>query len=54
LLAGASFASVEQLKKHISDFIETYNEAAEPFVWTKSKVHQRRAKGHRLTCDCGY
>jgi transposase len=47
-LAGASFTSVEQLKQHISDFIETYNETAEPFVWTKSKVYQRRVKGRRL------
>ena len=48
-LADVSFTSVEQLKKHISDFIETYNETAEPFVWTKSKVYQRRVKGRRLS-----
>src|SRR5262245_27226066 len=48
-LAGASFSSVEQLKQHINAFIETYNETAEPFVWTKSKVYQRRVKGHRLS-----
>ena len=48
-LAGASFSSVEQLKQHIKAFIETYNETAEPFVWTKSKVHQRRVKGRRLS-----
>lgn len=48
-LAGASFSSVEQLKQHINDFIETYNETAEPFVWTKSKVYQRRVKGRRLS-----
>ena len=24
------------------------NEHAQPFVWTKSKVHQRRVKGRRL------
>jgi transposase len=47
-LAGASFTSVEQVKAHIDAFIETYNEDAEPFVWTKSKVHQRRVKGRRL------
>ena len=46
---GASFNSVEQLKEHIDAFIETYNEGAEPFVWTKSKVHQRRVKGRRLS-----
>jgi transposase len=54
-LAGASFTSVEQLKEHIDDFIETYNKTAEPFIWTKSKVHQRRVKGRRLSdCDSGY
>ena len=48
-LTGASFTSVEQLKEHIDAFIERYNENAEPFVWTKSKVHQRRVKGRRLS-----
>jgi transposase len=48
-LAGASFTSVAQLKEHINAFIETYNETAEPFVWTKSKVYQRRFKGRRLS-----
>lgn len=48
-LRGASFNSVEQLKEHINAFIETYNENAEPFVWIKSKVHQRRVKGRRLS-----
>ena len=52
-LTGASFTSVEQLKKHIDAFIESYNEDAEPFVWTKSKVHQRRVKGRRLS-DFGF
>jgi hypothetical protein len=35
--------------EHIDAFIESYNEDAEPFVWTKSKVHQRRVKGRRLS-----
>jgi hypothetical protein len=48
-LAGASFTSVQQLKEHINTFIETYNEDAEPFVWTKSEVYQRRFKGRRLS-----
>lgn len=48
-LTGASFTSVEQLREHIDAFIESYNEHAEPFVWTKSKVHQRRVKGRRLS-----
>ena len=47
-LTGASFTSVGQLKAHMDAFIETYNEDAEPFVWTKSKVYQRRVKGRRL------
>jgi transposase len=48
-LTGASFTSVEQLRQHIDAFIDTYNEHAEPFVWTKSKVHQRRVKGRRIS-----
>ena len=47
-LTGASFTSVEQLKEHIDAFIERYNQDAEPFVWTKAQVHQRRVKGRRL------
>ena len=48
-LTGASFTSVEQLRQHIDAFIETYNDNAEPFAWTKSKVHQRRVKGRRIS-----
>ena len=48
-LTGASFTSVEQLKEHINAFIERYNQHAEPFVWTKAQVHQRRVKGRRLS-----
>jgi len=48
-LTGASFKSVEQLKAHINAYIAAYNETAEPFVWTKSNVHQRRVKGRRLS-----
>ena len=48
-LTGASFTSVQQLRKHIDAFIETYNEDAEPFAWTKSKVYQRRVKGRRIS-----
>ena len=43
-LSGASFTSVKQLRQHIDDFIQTYNANAKPFVWTKSKVHQKRLK----------
>jgi transposase len=43
-LSGESFVSVEQLIAHIDAFIASYNETATPFVWTKSKVHQKRLK----------
>ena len=45
-LHGASFTSVKQLRQHIDNFIEAYNENAKPFVWTKAKVYQKRLK-HR-------
>ena len=48
-LHGASFISVVQLRKHIDAFIEAYNENAKPFVWTKTKVHQRRVKERRIS-----
>lgn len=48
-LTGASFKSVDELKAHIDDYVARYNETAEPFVWTKSEVHQRRVKGRRLS-----
>jgi hypothetical protein len=48
-LTGATFNSVEHLKAHIDAFINAYNDDAEPFVWTKSTVYQRRVKGRRLS-----
>jgi transposase len=48
-LHGASFTSVKQLREHIDAFIESYNQNAKPFVWTKAKVHQRRVKGRRIS-----
>ena len=48
-LAGASFTSTEELKAHIDAYVERHNATAEPFVWTKSEVHQRRVKGRRLS-----
>ncbi len=48
-LHDASFTSVKQLKEHIDAFIETYNQSAMPFVWTKAKVHQHRFKGRRIS-----
>ena len=44
-LHGASFTSVKQLRDHIDAFIETYHQLAEPLVWTKAEVYQRRVKG---------
>lgn len=43
-LSGASFRSVPELIDHITAFIDTYNQDARPFVWTKSEVHQKRLK----------
>jgi hypothetical protein len=43
-LDGASFQTIEELKAHITSFIGSYNADARPFVWTKSKVHQKRLK----------
>lgn len=40
----ASFRGVDELVAHIDSFIADYNEDAQPFVWTKSKVHQKRLK----------
>jgi len=48
-LRGASFTSVEQLREHIDAFIDSYNEDATPFVWTKAQVHQRRFKNRRIS-----
>ena len=39
----------QQLQEHIDAFIRAYNDNAEPFVWTKKKVRQRRFKGRRIT-----
>ena len=53
-LTGASFTSVEQLKKHIDAFIESYNEDAEPFVWSKRKSTSAASKDALLaTCIPG-
>ena len=35
-LDGASFYTVDELKAHISSFIESYNHDAQPFVWTRT------------------
>ena len=43
-LNGASFDAVDQLKAHIDAFITAYNETAKPFIWTKSRVYQKRLK----------
>lgn len=43
-LRGVSFTGVTQLRKHIDDFVASYNQTARPFAWTKSEVHQKRLK----------
>jgi transposase len=43
-LNGASFTGIAQLRKHIDDFIASYNQTARPFAWSKSSVHQKRLK----------
>jgi transposase len=48
-LSGASFTSLKQLQEHIDAYINAYNDKAEPFVWTKKKIRQRRFKGRRIT-----
>ncbi|MEX0852623.1 MAG: IS630 family transposase [Bauldia sp.] len=48
-LRGASFTSVEKLRRHIDDFIASYNADASPFVWTKAKVRQHRFNGRRIS-----
>jgi transposase len=48
-LNGASFTAVQQLQEHIDAFIASYNQTAQPFAWTKKKVHQRRFKSRRIT-----
>jgi transposase len=37
-LRGASFISVKQLRKAITDFIKSYNKDAAPFKWKKTRV----------------
>jgi transposase len=37
-LRGSSFISVKQLRKAITDFVQSYNKDAAPFEWKKTKV----------------
>src|ERR1700723_427891 len=48
-LSGASFTTLKQLEQHIDAYVKAYNLRAEPFVWTKKKVRQRRFKDRRIT-----
>jgi transposase len=48
-LAGVSFTSIKQLRRHIDDFIHAYNANSKPFKWTKTAVHQRRVAGRRIS-----
>ena len=40
-LKGASFTAIDQLRDHISELIESYNEKATPFCWQKTTVSQK-------------
>jgi hypothetical protein len=48
-VSGTSFTSLKQLQDRIDAYVNAYNESAEPFVWTKKKVRQRRFNGRRIT-----
>jgi transposase len=48
-LSKASFTSVKQLREHMDRFIAAYNLNPKPFAWTKTKVHQRRMTGKRVS-----
>ena len=43
-LRGANFSSIEELIKAIKDFLEAYNENAEPFVWLKREIKGSQLK----------
>lgn len=43
-LGGGSFTSLKQLQDHIDAYVNAYSDKAEPFIWTKKKVPQRRFK----------
>jgi hypothetical protein len=47
--SGASFTAVSQLQEHIDAFVSAWQRKAEPFIWSKKKVRQRRFKGTRST-----
>jgi hypothetical protein len=50
---GAKAAQAENWRQHLQDHIDAYVNAyydrAEPFVWAKKKVRQRRFKGRHIT-----
>jgi len=41
-LRGSSFASPQQLRRHIDAFVESYNADAHPFEWHKVKVKNKK------------
>jgi hypothetical protein len=42
-------AQAEYDRSGLDAYINAYNDKAQPFVWTKKKVRQRRFKGRRIT-----
>src|SRR3974377_1179295 len=54
-LSGTSFKTLKPRHDHIDAYVNAYNDRAEPFVWTKKKLRQRRFKGRvSLSSDSGY
>lgn len=43
-LRSTSFTSPRQVRQAIDAFVETYNQWAAPFEWTKSEVHPGKLK----------
>jgi transposase len=51
-LTGASFTSPAQLRQHMDDFIDAYNQTAHPFEWKKQVVFQKHPKTlHANLCN---
>ena len=52
ILEHKNLIRISQLLLHLCEGIFVLvpqSQVAEPFVWTKSEVHQRRVKGRRLS-----
>jgi transposase len=55
VIRRGSFDSVRQLERAIRRYLETWNEDAKPFTWTKSARQIRKSIAHVATnCDSGH